>query len=149
MAAIPGVWLSSELLKLEWPCTPPENLAKMQILIQQVWDGRESAFQTYFSWCQCCWSRDHSLNAEALRYYAGSDGKEFASNVGDQGSIAGSGRSPGEGNDYPLQYSCLENSTEEPGRLQSMGSQRVGHDWVTNTFTFTYSREGIGQTQSW
>ena len=68
------------------------------------------------------------MNAEALRYYAGSDGKEFASNVGDLGSIAGSGRSPGEGNDYPLQYSCLENSTEEPGRLQSMGSQRVGHD---------------------
>ena len=27
--------------------------------------------------------------------------------------------------------------TEEPGRLLSMGSQRVGHDWVTNTFTFT------------
>ena len=28
------------------------------------------------------------------------------------GSIPGSGRSPGEGNDYPLQYSCLENSTD-------------------------------------
>ena len=27
--------------------------------------------------------------------------------------------------------------TEEPGRLQSMGSQRVGHDWATNTFAFT------------
>ena len=35
----------------------------------------------------------------------------------------------GEGNDTPLQYSCLENPwTEEPGRLQSMGSLRVGHD---------------------
>ena len=29
--------------------------------------------------------------------------------------------------------------TEEPGRLQSMRSQRVGHYWVTNTFTFTYT----------
>ena len=29
-------------------------------------------------------------------------------------------------------------STEEPGGLQSMRSQRVGHDWVTNTFTFMY-----------
>ena len=28
--------------------------------------------------------------------------------------------------------------TEEPGRLQTMGSQRVGHDWETNTFTFQY-----------
>ena len=37
---------------------------------------------------------------------------------------------PGEKNGYPLQYSCLENShgPEEPGRLQSMGSQRVGCD---------------------
>ena len=35
----------------------------------------------------------------------------------------------GEDNGIPLQYSCLENSwTEEPGRLQSMGSLRVGHD---------------------
>ena len=38
----------------------------------------------------------------------GSDGKESTHNVGDPGSIPGSGRSPGEGNDYPLQYSCLE-----------------------------------------
>ena len=57
----------------------------------------------------------------------GSDGKEFSSNVGDLGSILRSGRSPGERHCNPLQYSCLENPwTEEPGGLQSMGSQRVG-----------------------
>ena len=39
----------------------------------------------------------------------GSDGKESACNVGDLGSIPGTGRSPGEGNGNPLQYSCLEN----------------------------------------
>ena len=40
--------------------------------------------------------------------------------------------SSGEGNGNPLQYSCLEIPwTEEPGRLQSMGSQRVRYDWVT------------------
>jgi len=39
----------------------------------------------------------------------GSDGKASAYNVGDLGSIPGSGRSPGEGNRNPLQYSCLEN----------------------------------------
>ena len=39
----------------------------------------------------------------------------------------------GEGIGNPLQYSCLENSwKEEPGRLQSMALQRVGHDWVTS-----------------
>ena len=38
-----------------------------------------------------------------------------------------------EGNGIPFQYSCLENPwTEEPGRLQSMGSLRVRHDWATS-----------------
>ena len=39
----------------------------------------------------------------------GSDSKESACNAGDLGSILGWGRSLGEGNGYPLQYSCLEN----------------------------------------
>ena len=39
----------------------------------------------------------------------GSEGKESACSAVDQGSIPGSGRSPGEGNGNPLQYSCLEN----------------------------------------
>ena len=39
----------------------------------------------------------------------GSDAKESAYNAGDLGSIPGLGRSPGEGNGYPPQYSCLEN----------------------------------------
>ena len=39
----------------------------------------------------------------------GSEDKASARNAGDQGSIPGSGRSPGEGNGNPLQYSCLEN----------------------------------------
>ena len=42
----------------------------------------------------------------------GSDGKEYACNVGDPGSVPGLGRSPGEGNGNPLQYSCLENSMD-------------------------------------
>ena len=39
----------------------------------------------------------------------GSDGKVSVCNAGDLGSIPGSGRSPGEGNGNPLQYSCLDN----------------------------------------
>ena len=42
-----------------------------------------------------------------------SDRKESACNVGNLGSIPGSGRSPGEGNGNPLQYSCLENSMDK------------------------------------
>ena len=43
---------------------------------------------------------------------SGSDSKESACNTGDLGSIPKQGRSPGEKNDYPLQYSCLENSMD-------------------------------------
>ena len=47
-----------------------------------------------------------------MGFLVGSDGKESACNVGDPGSIPGLGRSPGEGNGYPLQYSCMENSKQ-------------------------------------
>ena len=62
-------------------------------------------------------------------------GKEFACNLGDSGLIPGSGRSPGKGNGNPFQYSTLAWKIpwmEEPGGLQSMGPQRVGHDWATS-----------------
>ena len=59
----------------------------------------------------------------------GSDGKEFAYNAGDLGSIPGSGRSPGEGNGNALHYSFLENSVDRGAWwATSMGSQRVGHN---------------------
>ena len=45
-----------------------------------------------------------------LGFPGSSDSKESACNAGDPGSIPGSGRSPGEGNGNPLQYSCLEKS---------------------------------------
>ena len=43
-------------------------------------------------------------------FLRGSDGNEYACSAGDPDSVPGSGRSPGEGNGYPLQYSCLKNS---------------------------------------
>ena len=55
--------------------------------------------------------------------------KNLPANAGDMGSISGLGRSPGEGDDNPLQYSCLKvTKTEGPGKLQSMESLRVGHN---------------------
>ena len=59
----------------------------------------------------------------------GSDCKVFAYNAGDPGSIPGSGKSPGEENGNPLSTLAWKIPwTEEPGRLQSMGSQIGGHD---------------------
>ena len=56
-----------------------------------------------------------------------------ACNAGDLGSIPGSERSPGERNGNPLQYPCLENPMDRRAwqAVESMGSQRVGHDWAT------------------
>ena len=76
-----------------------------------------------------------------LGFPCGSAGKESACDAGDLGSIPGLERSPGEGKDYPLQYSGLDNS---------MVSERVGYDWVTYTFTLSLhawlgSRLGIGE----
>ena len=65
-----------------------------------------------------------------MGFPGGASGKNLPANAGgirDVGSIPGSGRSLGGGHGNPLQYSCLENPME-PGGLQSIGSQRVGHD---------------------
>ena len=52
--------------------------------------------------------------------------------------MPGSGRSPGEGNGNPLQYSYLEKSMDREAWPQSMESQRVRHNWVTNTSLITW-----------
>jgi len=57
--------------------------------------------------------------------------KNLPANAGDSrdvGSILGLERSSEVGKSNPVQHSCLEYSIEEPGGLQSMGSQRAGHD---------------------
>ena len=70
------------------------------------------------------WRRDRLSIPVFLGFPGGSDGKESAYSVGDLDSIPELGRSPGEGNAYPLQYSGLENSID----CIVIGSQRIGHD---------------------
>ena len=67
------------------------------------------------------WRRDRLPTPVFLGFPGGSDGKESACNVEDLGSIHGLGRSPGEGNGYPVLYSGLENPMD-------YSPQRVGHD---------------------
>ena len=55
------------------------------------------------------YTRKKKMGILNLGFPGGSEVKASASNEGDPGSIPGLGRSPGEGNDNPLQYSCLEN----------------------------------------
>ena len=64
-----------------------------------------------------------------LGFLGGTEVKASACNVGDLGSIPGLGRSPGEGNGNPLQYSCLENPTDRGAWWATVHrSQRVGHN---------------------
>ena len=64
-----------------------------------------------------------------MGFPGGSDGKESACNVGDPALILGLGRSPGEGNGNPLQYSCLENPIDR-------GAWRATVDGLTKSWTW-------------
>ena len=71
-----------------------------------------------------------------MGFPGGSEFKESACNLGDLGSIPGLGRSPGEGNSYPLQYSCLENSTDRGTWWATV--HRVTNSWTRlSDFHFT------------
>ena len=68
----------------------------------------------------------HGVVKSQTGFSGGSDGKESACS---SGSVPGSGRSHGEGNDNPVQYSCLENPMDRGAWwATSMGSQGIGHD---------------------
>ena len=68
-------------------------------------------------------------------FHNGSEGEECACNAADTGLIPGLGRSLGEGNGYPLQYSCLENSMDMRSLVDYIhGATKVGHDQVTELF---------------
>ena len=66
----------------------------------------------------------------------GSDGKASACNSGDLGSIPGSGKSPGEGNGNPLQYSCLENPMDGGAWWATVHGVAKSRTRLSN-FTFT------------
>ena len=65
-----------------------------------------------------------------------SDSKESACDAGDLGSVSGLGRSPGEGNGNPLQFSCLENPMDG-GVWQATVHGKSWIQLMTNTFSFT------------
>ena len=78
------------------------------------------------------------LKADSVSlYHWWHSGKGSAFNAGDLGLISGSGRFPGEGKGYPLQYSCLKNSTDRGAWLAPVHEWQRVRQLATNTFTFT------------
>ena len=86
---------------------------------------------------QCCPSS--LLVGFTVTYEISSVGKESACNARDLGSIPGSGRSSGEWNGNPLQYSCLENPMDTGAWWATVhGAARVRHDLVTKPHEILY-----------
>ena len=72
----------------------------------------------------------------------GSDSKESACSAGEQGSIPGSGRSPGEGSGNPLQYACLEDPMDRPRGCKELATTRLSDQYCP---TFLDDLRGTGQ----
>ena len=73
-----------------------------------------STHSSFLAW-RILWTEDlgnYRSKNNSFGFPGDSDSKESSCSAGDSGSIPGSGRSPGEGNGNPLQYSCLENSMD-------------------------------------
>ena len=79
------------------------------VLSYSSWWTGETDRGNVSRWSFLAWFIDLPSNNQKSGFPGGSDSKESACNVGDSGSIPGSGRSPGEGNGNTLQCSCLEN----------------------------------------
>ena len=88
------------------------------------------------------WATSLSLSVlfEYHSVYGGLDGKASAYNAGDPGSIPGLGRSPGEGNGNPLQYSCLKNPMDGGAWLATVHGVEKSRTRLSDfIFTFTFT----------
>ena len=86
-----------------------------------IWNGRD-----HFTWTYSKASITHraSLVAQMI--------KNLPRNVGDPGSIIGSGRSCGEGHGYPLKYSCLENPMDRGAWCATVHAVTKSQTWLSN-----------------
>ena len=89
-------------------------------------------------------------NRVDMGYPGGSDGEKSTCNAWNPGLIPMLGGSSGEGNGYPLQYSCLENPMDRGAWWATVhGSQRVVCDWMANTFTLSELVYSVSGVQQW
>ena len=111
------------------------------------WITAVTTLSYYLKQCRSLPSRSNSIPYATVNTFirsystgctfpSGSDGKESDWSAGDLGLIPGSGRSPGEGNGNPLQYSCLENPMDGGAWWATIHGVTKSQTWMSN-FTFT------------
>ena len=111
---------------VSWKCLFHICLSLLLFMIlKQIWPfllhlyGKEKIpFKLEIGWC--------------MTLHRWLSGKESACNAGDLGLIAGSGRSPGEGNGNPFQYSCLENSMDREAWQTTVHGVVKSQTWLSN-----------------
>ena len=116
--------------------SPAFSLSQHQGLFQCVSSLYQVAKVLEFSFSISPSSEYLALISFRMGFPGSSPGKESACNAGDPSSVPELGRSPGEVNSYPLQYSCLENSMDRGAWQVTIHGITIGYDWVIFTFTF-------------
>ena len=138
------VSLVSEGSKGAWDCTPrwwlPTGVS-----------GDRAFHRRLAVWTPASQSQVGGVTGALMHHWdfpGGSDSKASAYNAGDPGSIPGSGRSPGEGNGNPLQYSCLENPMDREAWWATVhGVAKSGTRLSDFTFTFNAPLASDNQTR--
>ena len=111
-------------------CIYSKDNKKFPISSINITEKCEEEWPYTIAWYLCFWV-----------FPGGSDGKETAYNVGDPGPIPESERSPGEGNGYPLQSSCLENSMDRGAWWATTHGVAKNRTWLTfSHFHFCFLR---------
>ena len=142
-----------------WGYETPEVLNLLLGMVSQICKLLVSSLASFWAWSvtqelhislsiSLSWKIKTTVDKISNIWIGGtcSETKESACNVGDLSSSPGLGRSPGEGNQLPTQYSGLENSLDR-GVWQATYSpwgHRVGHNWMTFTFTTKWSSKTPG-----
>ena len=128
-------WPNSWAFGYHLPFSVQEEEFRMWVVKSQPQGGDPA-----LSWWCLCWDTKYKPlylllgREEGLPWWM--RGKDFACHAGDAGSIPGFGKIPWRKAQQPTPvFLPGESQTEEPGGLQSMRSQRVGHDWSNRAYT--------------
>ena len=153
---ISGIWHSAWLLRANWVLWDVLLVLIAVVIWPKYVTGGDTETETsvlvFFSCAPMGWGQSHLSTALAVPprkgnprpvlallwvFPGGSDGKASARNVGDPESIPGLGRSPGEGNGNPLQYSCLENPMDGGAWWATVHGVAKSRTWLSD-FTLLY-----------